>query len=262
MNIYIVQADHFRVPGRPMSAHFDKASAAATALDHVRTLWEEIASDIGDEEDLPAKMPECWTADNWQVALRLALIARVEMNGAALTDDERDDEEFLVGEAGCDVWIDEIAIAEPEGQPWAHPVPLATMEAYRHLAGMASDMLDAFGGDTPKWLAPEAGALAHALGQCDTLDPPANRKANTPPPVRVVVNISGGVVQGASASAPVDLYSLDFDDIDTYGPDVITVPGEREGSQAVRGECGAKVDPEWVAAVIAAPFDNLAKEDD
>lgn len=79
------------------------------------------------------------------------------------------------------------------------------------------------------------------------------------PPVtpQVVANVSGGVLQGASADYAVDLYTLDFEDVPRDDPEsVITV----EGSEAYFGQESAKVDPDFVKHVINAP--TLADEQD
>lgn len=65
----------------------------------------------------------------------------------------------------------------------------------------------------------------------------------------VVANITGGVLQGASADYPVDLYALDFD----VGWDDDTV--EIEGDPACLGQVGARVDPEFVREVLEAADD-------
>lgn len=61
----------------------------------------------------------------------------------------------------------------------------------------------------------------------------------------VVCNITGGMLQGASADYPVDVYTLDFD-----------VNGDRyvmiDGSEAYLGQEGALIEPEFVRQVIEA----------
>lgn len=75
----------------------------------------------------------------------------------------------------------------------------------------------------------------------------ADQPAITP---QVVANISGGVLQGASANYPVDIYTLDFDDV-PYDNDEHVI--EVEGSEAELGQCAALVDPDFVRHVINAP---------
>lgn len=65
----------------------------------------------------------------------------------------------------------------------------------------------------------------------------------------VVCNISGGLLQGASANMPVDVYTLDFD-IDSFDDDLTGVMVD--GSPAYFGEQSADVDPQFVAAMIEA----------
>ena len=85
----------------------------------------------------------------------------------------------------------------------------------------------------------------------------ATLKALTERKVTVVANISGGILQGASSDYPVDLYTLDFDDIPLDDPSRVI---EVEGSEAYFGECGARVDPDFVREVVEAV--EVADEDD
>lgn len=70
------------------------------------------------------------------------------------------------------------------------------------------------------------------------------------PRVSVVCNITGGMLQGASSNVPVDVFCLDFDLDNDQADDVILI----DGSAAILGQEGAKVDPDWVASVIDAPL--------
>jgi hypothetical protein len=58
----------------------------------------------------------------------------------------------------------------------------------------------------------------------------------------VVCNITGGVLQGASANCPLDVYCLDFEE-DEGGYDV-------EGSPCAIYQLGARVDPEFIDEVV------------
>ena len=104
----------------------------------------------------------------------------------------------------------------------------------------ARALLDAFGGNVPDWLQAEAAALEQALA--------------APPLVpTVVINITGGMLQGASANAPVDVISLDFDHEGVPDTGLYLIPaddGVGEASTAIVGGESAKVDPAWVQAVI------------
>lgn len=72
---------------------------------------------------------------------------------------------------------------------------------------------------------------------------------------QVVCNITGGVLQGASADYPVDVYALDFD----YNGEGRDEAIEIDGSEAWRHQDAAAVEPEWVKSVIDAP--TLAETD-
>jgi hypothetical protein len=85
---------------------------------------------------------------------------------------------------------------------------------------------------------PPAAQVAGALTTAEEL-------IATPVKPTVVANISGGLLQGASADYPVDLYTLDFEDADD---NVIEV----EGSDAQLGQCSTLVDPKFVAEVVEA----------
>ena len=113
MKIYIVEGFHYSNGGMPMRPFATRAEAQAFAFELVTILWEDIASLIGDEETLPAKIPGTWQAKDWETCLRLAKIARVEMYGTDLTDEQRDDAEELTESAECDVWIEEMEMRAP-----------------------------------------------------------------------------------------------------------------------------------------------------
>lgn len=72
-------------------------------------------------------------------------------------------------------------------------------------------------------------------------------------PVRVVVGLEGGIVQGASADAPVELIVLDYD-VDSFDDDnpPLDVP-QSDGSisEAYVNEPWIEHDPTWVEAVFA-----------
>lgn len=63
----------------------------------------------------------------------------------------------------------------------------------------------------------------------------------------VVANITGGVLQGASATSPVDVYALDFE-TNSCDENLVWI----EGSDAYCYEAGALVDPEFVQLVVDA----------
>lgn len=62
---------------------------------------------------------------------------------------------------------------------------------------------------------------------------------------QVVANITGGVLQGASADYPVDVYVLDFDCNDDAGIEI-------DGDTAWLGQHSAKIEPDFVQRVIEA----------
>lgn len=70
------------------------------------------------------------------------------------------------------------------------------------------------------------------------------------PRVVVVANISGGILQGASANMPCDVIVVDYDnDCDDAATNVVQSDGSFE--EATVEETGCEVDPEWVAKVAA-----------
>lgn len=68
------------------------------------------------------------------------------------------------------------------------------------------------------------------------------------PTPTVVANLSGGVLQGASATHPVELITLDFEDVVIGEENHVVI----DGSDAVRGGCSIKIDPDWVRGVAEA----------
>lgn len=141
MNILLVTGEHWSVPGRPMTAHFDKESADAAAMGLVQIFWDECRETAARDEPWPAAIP---AGETWQNALRLCQIARIEAaDDEGVPDEYLDNTDWLAEESGADVWIDEIAIADPAGDVWAHPVPLKVMEAYRSHYDRSTDLLEA-----------------------------------------------------------------------------------------------------------------------
>jgi hypothetical protein len=68
---------------------------------------------------------------------------------------------------------------------------------------------------------------------------------NHPIKPKVVCNITGGVLQGASADYPVDIYCLDFD-CNEDGYNVV----EFEGGKVWLGRTIAEIEPDFVAHVV------------
>jgi hypothetical protein len=87
--VYIVQAEHFHIPGRPMSAHATRESANRAAAGHVDSLlaWIELPEDA---------KPETWEAD-----LLRARTARAEQYGCDID---------ALGDDDGDVWITELEV--------------------------------------------------------------------------------------------------------------------------------------------------------
>jgi hypothetical protein len=87
--VFIVQADHFHIPGRPTTAHATKASADIAAAGHVDCLlqWIELPEDA---------KPETWEAD--LLRARKARAGQMEVDLDDLGDDDGD------------VWITELDI--------------------------------------------------------------------------------------------------------------------------------------------------------
>lgn len=67
---------------------------------------------------------------------------------------------------------------------------------------------------------------------------------------RVAANISGGLLQGASADYPVDIYALDFDDVPDDEPENTIL---LDGKRVHLGQTGCQVEPEFVRSVVEAP---------
>ena len=86
---------------------------------------------------------------------------------------------------------------------------------------------------------------AHAAA-LEALD--GNRCPGLPPPVRVVVGMEGGVVQGATASVSMELMVVDYDcDGD---PDAVEIPQTGGGTSLASVACHeALVDPDAVGAL-------------
>lgn len=105
-------------------------------------------------------------------------------------------------------------------------------------------MLADFGGDVPDYLDAAVGAVENALAN--------------PAPVQVIVDMSGDVLCGVSATAPVELIVLDYDFRDVGEPDeeiVLTIPQTADISlEAVvlRPKNGVQVDRLWTGRVFAS----------
>ena len=86
-----------------------------------------------------------------------------------------------------------------------------------------------------------------------------------PRPV-IVAGLEGGIVQGASATCPVDLIVVDYDTEGADLEDIIQTPQSDGGFvEALIGEPGVVVDPAWVEQVLAAYMahdPDLADDDD
>ncbi|SHG88333.1 hypothetical protein [Bradyrhizobium erythrophlei] len=100
--VFIVQGDHFHVPGRPMTAHATKAGADKVAAGLVNDLFAWI------EQPQDAK-PETWEAD-----LLRARKARADQMGCDLDQ---------LGDDDGDVWITQL---EVDGTPSAAPTFVPT----------------------------------------------------------------------------------------------------------------------------------------
>jgi hypothetical protein len=72
---------------------------------------------------------------------------------------------------------------------------------------------------------------------------------------RVVANITGGVLQGASSDYPTEIYALDFE-VDSFDDDAEGI--EIEGSNAYVTGVAAQVDADFVQLVIDAEPINFS----
>jgi len=148
-------------------------------------------------------------------------------------------------------------------------LPAGFQPEAHHVAAVitaAQAMLDAFGGDTPDWLAREAGALQSALGSYWAKREQVTARPAPVAPIRIVLNLSGGVLQGASIDrGSIDLLAVDYET--GYGQDdatIMDVPqspvGEAGGTATVEGSVVAlgafDIDPAFVDAVFAAHADK------
>lgn len=120
--------------------------------------------------------------------------------------------------------------------PEIEPVPT-------NLEAAARQVIDAFGGDVPDWIMADIGVLENALAN--------------PEPIQVVVNMTGGVLQGVTAGAPVDLVVVDYE-FEGYTAAreedrVYLVPQSDEvGAAAEVLRDRAEVDRPWTGRVFAA----------
>jgi hypothetical protein len=72
-------------------------------------------------------------------------------------------------------------------------------------------------------------------------------------PIRVLVNISGGLLQGASADVPIDLISVDYDTDGSDEERLVDVPQSGGGTaEGIIGGIAVAVEPDWIDAVQAA----------
>jgi hypothetical protein len=71
------------------------------------------------------------------------------------------------------------------------------------------------------------------------------------PRAAVYINITGGVLQGATANVPLDVYAIDYDDDASEAEDDCVI--RHDGEEVVLMEVGAEVDAGAVAALVAEP---------
>lgn len=308
MKIYLVQGDHFDVPGRQQRAFIDLDDANRAALDMVRTIAADVAriNDDGEEEPaFPQAVRDAWAEDQWMARLadvqiaRLAWLSYADGDEGAIraeVEQELDQQAYLAEASECDIWISEIEL--PLGS-YAHPVSLATMEAYRSLAAALID-----GEESRKpGEAPEVLGRCVALAErCLDLDPPSDSKpqgipvyatkpggflpaetykvgdivagsslgvvrcesaekaerADDPVKPRIVINMSGGCLQGASANVPVEFLVLDFDH-DQQGDDDNLIDVEQDDGTFEEAEALSDmvvINPAWVDSVFQSWIDS------
>lgn len=81
-------------------------------------------------------------------------------------------------------------------------------------------------------------------------------------PIRVLVAIDGGLVQGGCADVPVELITLDYDCEGADDDEVYAIPQDEGGTaRATRGGDDLKADPAFIDAALAAELDEEEDED-
>jgi hypothetical protein len=103
MKVFIVQGEHWNVPGRPMSAHATKASADAEA----RQLVNLMVADLNERKDCSLQI-EPATSEDWNDKLQTVRMYLGDATGATDQDDT------LAGSVDHDdlpdVWITELEL--------------------------------------------------------------------------------------------------------------------------------------------------------
>lgn len=187
--------------------------------------------------------------ENWQLGqVGATMLDFVRWSHNDRTGEDADIDEFLRQNCGhLDTWSsDTFDVAADER------AAVAACRAIERTYGEAVDADDDIrGSDAVDWLRDIIGDVRGALA--------AKPK---PKPIRVVVGVDGGLVQGASADAPVELVVADYD-VDTFDKDNPPMDVPQSGGDPVDGylvEHVVAVDPEWVDAVFAANADAVGGE--
>lgn len=167
---------------------------------------------------------------------------------AALNDDWHENyasyEDMAEDMDGCAI-IEHPAIMAPR-------LPQDTIDRYRRLAVGLRDMIDGQRIDATM-LPDDFLWLSLALDDLAMIDPsgdPADVITIPNAPPRVVINITGGIMQGATADQPVDVYCIDYDNYDDDRA-IPILQDDGSTADATVSEQAADVDTSFVEMVVA-----------
>lgn len=148
MPIYITRGEHWNVPGTPSKAFLGLSGAQTEAaelvnllradmlaiIDDARMPWDQDYRDLAGDVLLP--IPEA-TAEDWESVLRIIQVLRAIETDAI--ENEQEVTDWMAGlfdadDCDCDVWIEDLALADPP-----------RMEPGEGPAGMVCDALNWLG---------------------------------------------------------------------------------------------------------------------
>jgi hypothetical protein len=291
MKIYIVEGEHPYQDGSPRKVTFSADQADAFAAELVAILWRDVASMVDDGFGMPAERavePAAWQADLRTLqAIRYAdQEPKSTVEGAmALLDDEHD-RMAVLADLQADVWIDVVDVEAPASITLWQAFADTENGTEMHVAAserLAQDwLLDQFGADRDDFETFMATGLrfdddGRAVGGA-TPTPVEQRDLNefiratcigsgqdnwglesidipvpgVDQPIRVAVNIKGGMVQSVEADAPCDVLVLDYDIDGESAENLFDIPQDDGSVEAARAwiETPA-VDGSWIANAYA-----------
>jgi hypothetical protein len=291
MQTFLTVASHWHVPGIRQYATQDRAAAerkAAELVEELRAEWES-----GDaEHDRDAHAPPPIQGSDWETTLRaLQLVRLIDYAGGegeandylyAFCERRCEGEPPLIGEGftpklqeivrafveedDCDadkigfpmVWIETVEEVPVENLHGAGPdLDLVLSMAARFAReGAIADDEDREPGDP---LPADVEAAIARLRAGMPAVPPAIAE---PKPVRMILSMEGGIVQGGWSAAPVDVTI--FDD-DTEGADaerVVDVPQDNGSTaEAYIGGVDLEVNPDFVARVVPTVNEAVRRQE-